>query len=371
MRLAPWCVAGILVLLGCAAAPAAGAREVLVAFDPAGRVQRIDEPLARRIGLFVDEYPGFQEARLFAGGDTSFVLEITVLRGGRLERERVPLDLERAEALRADVTRRIAAAGPPPAKLNQEGRTMLVAGNALLGLGFYGWAVPYVLEADDWSVATGAYLLTAGASTFVPMLLTQNASVSWPMTNLSLHGSTRGVWHGWLLYDLASSGSGGIDDDRGRVAVMMLTSIAEGALGYALASGGRMDGGEAQTVVNGGDYGLLWGVCASDVAGYLDRDDERMSALTTLAGAAGGTLAFRLLASRRAYSYGDAWVMRSAGYVGMLVATAVADAGDPEGSESYSAGLIAGSVAGLVVGDRLVTGRDFTGGDGILVQLGG
>ena len=370
MRLAPLCIAGILVLLTCAA-PAARAAEVQVAFDPAGRVLRIDEPLARRIGLFVGEYPGFQEARLFATSDTSFVLEVSVIRGGRLERERVPLTLEQARDLRAEVAGKVAAAGPPPEKPNQDGRTMLVAGNTMLGLGFYGWAVPYVLQTDDWSVATGAYLLTAGASTFVPMMLTQNAPVSWSMSSLSLYGSTRGIWHGWLLYDLAGSGGGSSDGDGGRVAVMVATSITEGALGYAIARAGRMNGGTVQTIANGGDYGLLWGACASDMAGYYDRDDDRMAALTTLASTTGGMLAFRLLASRRAYSYGDAWVVRSAGYVGMLVATAIADAGDPEGSERYSAGLIAGSVAGLAAGDRLVQGREFTGGDGLLVQLGG
>lgn len=367
MRLASLCVAGMLALLACAPPAARADTEVLVPFDAAGRVQRVDEPLARRLGLWVDEHPGFFEARLFAVGDSSFVLEISVLSGGRLERRREPLTPAQADALRADFASRLAAAGPPPEKLNQDGRTMLVAGNAMLGLGFYGWAVPFAFDADDASVWVGGYLLTAGASSLVPMMLTQNVPVSWPTASLSLYGSSRGIWHGWLLADLASPDGSDSDDDRGRVAVMMATSVAEGFAGYAIARRGHMRGGTVQTIANGGDYGLLWGACVSDAAGFADRP----TAFSMLAATTGGMLAFGLLDSRRAYSYGDAWVMRSAGYVGMLVATTVADAGEPEGSEAYSVAIVAGSLAGLAVGDRLVEGREFTGGDGILVQLGG
>ena len=363
---------GLALALACSAS-AALAAEVQVAFDPAGRIQRVDEALARRIGMFVAEHPGFQEARLFAVDDTSFVLEISAIRGGRLERERVPMTLAQVEALRAEVAGKVAASGPAPAKLNQDGRTMLVAGYALMGLGFYGWALPYMTDVQDGSAALGEYLLVSGASAFAPMLMTQNAPVSWAATNLSLFGATRGIWHGSLVYDLFSSGNSGWggDEGRGRVGVMMVTSLAEGALGYAAARAGNMDGGTAQTVVNGGDYGLAWGVCASELAGCYDRDDDRAAAAMTLAGAAAGTLGSRWLAANRAYSYGDAWVMRSAGYVGGLLGATVADLGNPDDSKPYAAGVLAGTLAGLAVGDRLVKGREFTGGDGILVQLGG
>lgn len=372
MRLAIACVAGILFTLACGSA-AAQASEVQVAFDPAGRIQRVDEALARRIGMFVAEHPGFQEARLFAVDDTSFVLEISTVRGGRLERERVPMTLAQVEALRAEVAGKVAAAGPQPGKLNQDGRTMLVAGYTLMGLGFYGWALPYMTDVQDGSAALGEYLLVSGASAFTPMLMTQNAPVSWAATNLSLYGATRGVWHGSLIYDLFASGnsSWGGDEGRARVGIMMATSLAEGALGYVAARAGNMDGGAAQTVVNGGDYGLAWGLCASELAGCYDNDDDRAAAATTLAVTAAGTLGSRWLAAHRAYSYGDAWVMRSAGYVGGLLGATVADIGNPDDSKPYAAGVLAGTLAGLAAGDRLVEGREFTGGDGILVQLGG
>jgi hypothetical protein len=45
----------------------AAAAEVQVPLDRAGRVQRVDAALARRLGIFPDR-PGFQEARLFQLG---------------------------------------------------------------------------------------------------------------------------------------------------------------------------------------------------------------------------------------------------------------------------------------------------------------
>lgn len=60
------------VLFG-APAPAT-AQEVQVAFDDAGRIERIDAELARRLGLFLDRWPELREVRLFSRPDGRFVL---------------------------------------------------------------------------------------------------------------------------------------------------------------------------------------------------------------------------------------------------------------------------------------------------------
>ena len=355
----------------------ARAAEVQVAFDPAGRIQRIDASLAQRIGLFFDKYPDFQEARLFMAADSSFVLEVSTLHGGQLAREREVLTREQADALRADIVRRVGSLAPVSEKLNQEGRPLLLAGASVLGLGFYGWAVPYIFDTSDPTVALGSYMLTAGASFFVPLVLTQNQPVTWSMTSLSLYGSTRGIAHGLLLEQIAQPGNGSDSESRTAVAVAMATSLGEGALGYAIAGNGRMSAGTAEAIVNGGDYGLLWGYLFSDIVGYTDQDEGRSVAISMLATTVAGMAGAHVLARHRAYSYGDGLVMRSSGYLGMLIATAVVDVGQPQDkrdfgdSKAYSAGLLAGSAVGILVGDRLVLGREFTAGEGVLVQLGG
>ena len=350
----------------------ARAAETQVAFDPAGRIQRIDETLARRIGLFVDKYPGFQEARLFMASDSTFVLEVSMLRGGQLQRERENLTREQADALRADIVQRTATMVSLPEKPNQDGRALLMTGSALLGLGFYGWAVPYVFDAQDGSVILGSYMLTAGSSFFLPMYLTRNASVTWGMANLSLYGATRGIVHGVLIHQALHPDA--FEDGQEQVATAMVTSLTEGALGYAIARQSRMSAGSSMAIQNGGDYGLLWGYLVSDIAGTTDGVADRSVALTMLGTSAAGMVGGGILAGHRAYSYGDGLVMRSSGYVGMLVATAIVDAGQQNGSDyskAYSGGLLAGSAAGLLIGDRLVARREFTVGDGVLVQVGG
>jgi len=349
------------------------AAEVQVAFDPAGRVQRVDEPLARRIGLFVDSHPGFQEARLFAVDDSTFVLEISVAQSGQFSREREVLTREQADSLRADVSSRIAALPPEKERIEQGGRAALVTSWTILGLGFYGWAVPYSFNIEDGSAALGTYMLVSGASFFGPLLLTRGQPVTWGPTNMSLYGTTRGALHGWLISEMAKPDEGYLDDGQTAIALAMGTSVVEGIAGYAIAQGRGMSAGDVAAVEVGGDYGMLWGYLASDLAGYTndDRDQDQATATLTLATGVVGMFAGGMLAGRRAYSFGDVMVMRGSSYVGVLMGTALADVGDPSGSEPYSAGIMLGSLAGLIVGDRLVAGREFSVGEGTLVQLGG
>lgn len=380
-RLASLALALAALTLGLAAPRGAHAAERQVTFDRAGRITRVDEALARRLGMFIERYEGFREARLFmltaAAGDSAsdstatnrFVLEITILRGGQLLRERELYTTGQVSALRADVESRMAAAEPERDKLDQEGRPRLLLGSATLGLGFYGWAVPYVFEVQDGSQAFGAYLLTAGASCFLPMMLTAHARVTVSDASLYWYGSTRGIVHGLLLND-AVQGNG--SQGQSAVATAMITSLLEGSLGYAYARSGHLDAGTVQTMATGGDYGLLWGFSLANLTNSA-ADDFRPATsgtmlITSLAGIAGG----RALAAHRAYSNGDAAVMRSAGFVGLLAASAVADIGDTgDGiSKSYATAFLAGSLTGLAVGDRLVAGREFTAGDGLVIQLG-
>lgn len=353
-------------------APALAA-EVQVAFDPAGRIQRVDEPLARRIGLFVDQHPGFQEARLFAVDDTTFVLEISVAQGGQFSREREVLTREQADALRADVTSRVAALPPEKERVEQGGRATLVTSWTLLGLGFYGWAFPYSFDIEDGSAALGSYMLVSGASFFGPLLLTRGQPVNWGPTNMSLYGTTRGILHGWLISEMAKPDEGYQNDGKTAIALAMGASVVEGIAGYAIAQSRGMSAGDVATLEVGGDYGMLWGYLASDLAGYTaeDKNQDQATATLTLATGIAGMFAGGMLAGHRAYSFGDIMVMRGGSYVGILVGTACADVGDPAESEPYSAGILLGSLAGLAVGDRLVDGREFTVGEGTLVQLGG
>lgn len=364
--LRPAAGAMLLALLATAPASTARAQETQVPLDRAGRIERIDARLASRIGLFSGRYPGFQEARLFRTADSSMVLEITSIQKGQLVRERVALSPAGADSLRALVTARVGVLAPAAA-LDQEGRVWLLVSSTLLGVSFYGWALPVATHMTDPQLAVGTYLLTAGGSFFVPFVATNTQPISYGMTNLTLYGMTRGIVHGVLLHDLATGPDG---DGRGATGAAMAASIAEGVAGYAWARRANLSSGAATTIANLGDFGLLNALGASNLADYYDNDRARTGAAVMLLGSAAGMLGGSQLAAHRAYSYGDASVMRDATLLGVFAGIMVTDWYNPDGHKPFIAAAMAGSAAGLAVGDFLVRDTEFTNGQSVMVTLG-
>lgn len=360
------------------AAGSAAAQEVQVPLDEGGQVAVIDMRLAQRLDLFVDRYPSFQEARLFQAPDSTFVLEITTERNGQLARQRVPLSAREMDELRRNVTARLAEHAPS-AVLNQEGRYLLLGQASLLGLGFYGWAVPYVVDAEDTG-AVAMYLLTAGGSFFLPYLLTEGRPVTYGMTNLSRYGASRGIAHGLLLHRLIAGdeeericGEFGCytanDTGRGEIASALLASFAEGVGGYLWAHNEKMTAGTASAIALGGDAGLLWGLGTAFLVGTDDIGERSTAGITlpfTVAGIAGG----RWLAGRRDYTWGDVDVMYTAGVLGAYSGIAAMDLSNVDDEEPFVAAAMLGSAAGLYVADRLVRDTDFSVGQSILNRLG-
>jgi hypothetical protein len=57
-------------------------------------------------------------------------------------RERVPYSAAGVDSLRDGISLLVAQKAPQAA-LNQGGRALLVTATTVLGIGFYGWALPY------------------------------------------------------------------------------------------------------------------------------------------------------------------------------------------------------------------------------------
>lgn len=381
MRLRTW-----LVLLGLLlSAGRLHAQELQVPLDAAGRLDVVDLRLAQRLGLFVGRYPGFQEARLFQLADSSFVLEVTTLERGRTMRQRVPLSAEEVETLRRDLTARLGTYIPRRA-LNQEGRSLLLGQTTLLGLGLYGPALPYALNADGTG-AGGLYLLTAAASFFGPFAATEGRDVSYGMANLSRYGATRGASHGVMLHQLVAGDEeseerefcppGGCyvyeyDDsdayERGMAGLAVGLSVAEGVAGYLWARNERMSAGTANTIVLGGDLGGLWGLGTA----VLIRDGtppNRLLGGLGLAGSALGIGAGRALAARRNHTWGDADVIYTAAAAGAFAGLALSAAADAPERAAVATTML-GSAAGVVLGDRAVRETDFSVAQATLNRLG-
>lgn len=349
-------------------------QEVQVPLDQEGRIDVVDARLAERLGLFHDRFPGFQEARLFLQiPDSTYILEVTTVEADRRLRTRLPLTDHEVEELRGEVTLGVREQAPS-AGLDREGRPGLLGGSALLGLGFYGWAVPVILDVDDTATRTGLYMLTAGSSFFGPWLATRNRAVSRGTADLAVYGATRGILHGVLTHLVVTGGDDGSNgspdnDIRGELATAMALSLAEGFGGLAWAQGRALDLGATRTIGMTGDFGTLQGLA---LAGLTDPGDRGAAGLV-LAGAAAGTALGPTLVRRRDYSPGDVTVVSVGGYLGAYTGLALADlAGPNTDSEErwYAAGAMAGSLAGLVTGDRLVRPHRFSQGQGRLLTLG-
>lgn len=351
-----------------AAALAASARpglaqETQVPVDTAGRVVEIDREMAERVGVFLDEYPDLQVARLFRSEDGQHVLELTLRRDGRILRQRVPLSDEEVESLRRRVSAAPAAA---PADDGDSGaRTMLVAGASVLGVGFYGWAVPVAFDLEG-ELALAAYMFSAAGSILVPYLYTDDRPVTYGITNAWWWGATRGISHGIELVSL-------IDEDPSAHAVAfgsLTGSLAEGIAGYVWAERTGMSAGTAHTIGNYGDLGQFW---AGNVMMIAQPESERLVLAGLLAGSGAGIAAGNRIAKRRAFTWGDAEIMRAAAVVGAANGLALWDVASDDDSDDdlriLGGTLIAGSATGVLLADRALRGRDYSVGQAIIIDL--
>lgn len=367
-----WFATGLLVAGYVLAAPDAAAQEVQVPLDEDGKVQVITADLERKLKLFGD-YPAFREARLFQLPDSSFVLEITQEPGGRLTRVRVAMDPAAAQEFRHRVSAGLVEAAPE-AVLDQSGRSKLLVWTTVLSLGFYGPAAPIVLDVDDPQGAVGLYMLSAGAGFIVPFLATRHTPVTEAGAVLGTYGATRGILHGTLAaYFFRRDPS-----DRGFVAGALVGGLTEGIAGFTVANDGHMTAGTAELVGVGSDVGLGLGLGAAHLAGFFDEDpfyfERSYTAATTtaLVSMAGGVGLGYALSRTEPYTRGDAFLLRNAGILGAHIGLAAADAANPSETQDklYTGLAIAGGALGLIAGQRLVHGRNFTTAQGTFGTLG-
>ena len=361
----------LLVLL--VATPLAGfaAEEVRVPIDDGARLERIDVEMARRLGLFGDTND-FRSAQLFEQADGTFVLEIESERGGRLVRERRPLTTAEVAQLRQDVSARLSAR-PQVDPNDRRGRVLLLAGTSLLGLGFYDWAVPVAADLNDKNaIATG--MLAAAGSFFVPFVLTRNAMVTPGMAHLTLYGGTRGIVHGILVHELLNANRDSTGDSDDRLWGGFAGSVVEAVGGYFWARGAGFDTGTTHAIGTSADFGLAYAMAVAEIAdkddAALDGDEGGLQYAAGLAGAAGGLWAGHWLAGHRRYTWGDVEVARMAGLVGTAAGIAIADVADTDDEDWWLAAGMLGGASALVIGDRLVAGKQYAPGPALLVDLG-
>jgi hypothetical protein len=340
------------------------AQEVQVPLDREGKIEVIDPGLETKLGLFTT-YQDFREARLFQISDSSYVLEITYQLAERTMKTRLPQSASQVADLREKVSQRKTEQAPET-RLNHEGRAWLLVGSAALSLGYYGWAVPVALQVDDGKTAVALYMLTSGAGFFVPLALTSSIDVTDAHAILYVYGGTRGILHGVFLNNLLF---GGDATARGGITWGMLGSIGESIAGFSLAS--KKTAGTASTIGVCGDIGLGLALGTSGLLDFYDSGQERALAATILLGSGVGFVAGSLLAKDQPYTRGDSFVLEATSLLGAYIPLATLDLFGVKGGKTFTAASMAGAVAALYVAHGyLLRGKDFTTGQGIMIQLG-
>jgi hypothetical protein len=170
----------------------------------------------------------------------------------------------------------------------------------------YGLAAVGILDINEGG-AIAIPLLTAGASTLIPLLTTKDQKVTYNSLKLSIHGKTAGAIHGAALSMLLQGDNVG-DNYKVMLGLSTLSSIGLGRLGYVLGRDKPWSPGRAGLYTC---YGILMPLEGATIAGALGVEDVRVVGLAILAGGAGGYLIADRVAQKYDFTPGDITATKS------------------------------------------------------------
>lgn len=351
----------------------------------------ITPQVRRALGLFPD-VENFSSARLFLLEGGGYVLEVASVVDGRIERERTLMTEYDLRILREDIESRMESSDASIG-MNREGRGGLVLRQTVLGIGFYGWAVPAILDMSNDRAIVATYLLTAGASFYLPYRMTRGINVSDAHRGFSLWGGTRGIAHGLMLGRVLMGAEDQMEpydsdwNDRDRVflGTALAGSIAGSWLAFRAVDRMPVDEGTTRLWGAFGDYGILAGLGTAYALGLLEDDREysfdgtpgligdpprlRLGHSVALGVSAAGLYAGMKLGERESYTVGNVTALNSMTALGVQAVLPLMDLVDADDQVAV-AGAIAGGVAGIVMGNRLLRPEAFSEGDGLLLLAG-
>ncbi len=340
--------------------------ETQVPMDTAGAVLEVTPELRGRLALY-PEVENFLSAKLFQSVDSTFILEVAFKKNGALTRSRTLKNASAVQALRQELSQRLLSAAQPQA-LNQSGRTGLIVHQTLLGLGFYGWAVPSMLNIEQDRQTVAAYMLVGAAGFGLPYYLTRNRPVSTTQSMLTSYGSTRGILYGVFLKNIFAPKA---DSDKSRLGPLLLGSIAGSVSGFTIAGRTKQDIGSVELAGVMGDFGIGLGAATAHLADLWKYDSRKSAAhATMLAMAAGGLGMGAWLSQQESYTRGDAYVLRMNGLLGAQCLTPLAAAISGKKEKAYTTGAVLGAALGIGVGNHLLAKQNFTFSEGVLISCG-
>ncbi len=331
-------------------------QEMQVPFDDEGKIPVLDNEINKKIQV-ITGYDNFKEALLFLNPDSTYTLEISYLKNGVLMKERKILNREEASELRQKVTALVKQKSPSTL-VNDEGRTYYMIGSTGLGLFAYGWEVPVLFKAEDYT-AMGVYCLSAAAGILIPYVATANTDVTLGSAHLAIYGGISGQIHGLLI------GAAFDIKDEGIIGMMMLTSIAENIAGFSIAKNNNLSGGYVDIMTHYATLGTGYGFL-TDALFEIDEDGFEW---LPLLGSAAGYYVGNCVAKSQNYTMGDAMMASVPSYLSFMATTSVFLFFDEINPQAFAATSMITVALGSYLGNVLVKDKDFSTSQGVITEL--
>ncbi len=281
--------------------------------------------------------------------------------------------------------------------LDQSGRWPLVLQNIVIGSALYGWAIPYVLHAEDGRWFVGGEMVSMGAAFYLTYKYTKGMEMSHARTQMMRYGSLVGLRYGVGMNQLFDLYEGDGEDRETLWAWILMGSVPVGHYGGELLfdkynpSNGQawawtMWTGAAgvtarnlHSVMNDRpeEPADLWDafgnydeIASSQYDEDMDNWDKRKTITELIAYPAGAWVGYKLVKDKQ-YTFGDALMLMQGWGFGfyntMMLQSILFDEGDEDMFFLVSA---LGAIGSTFAYDYWIKDDDFTFGQATLMLLG-
>ena len=275
-------------------------------------------------------------------------------------------------------------------ELDQSGRWPLVLQNMAWGGGLYGWAIPYVMDAEDFKWYIGTEMMSLGGAFYLTYQYTKEMEISHSKAQMMRAGSLLGFRYGWgvnTLLDLWPD-----DEDSKTSTWILMASIPAGIYaGDYLYKKWDPSNGQAWALALSGEVGSytvrqLHHVFdqVSDEPDWDDWDDKdykkwredqkKWNKRHTLFELSSYPLSVYLghrYFGEKSYTFGDALMLFQGRLLGWLYGVMLSDISSMDFEENNSRIVrTATTIGGTLLLDRFIRDRDYTFGQSILSVLG-
>jgi hypothetical protein len=185
-------------------------------------------------------------------------------------------------------------------------------------------------------------------------------------------GATRGIVHGSALYSILAGESS--ENTKWIFPTGAVLSVVEGMtrLSYVqknkIPLGSIYGAGVIEDFGIGLGVGLDWLLREGDTFS-INTKDLRLLGSTVLAGSIAGYMVGTSLANSTTYSTGDADILQTSGFLGWMTMFSIAEIAGVEKSKPLVVSSMVGAVAGLAVGHSLTSAKNYSDASGTAIRL--